>query len=70
MDLLWNHSGSFLFYPLALLVGFFLLGVYSQVAQGLLIRETLVAFYGNEITVGIFYASWLWWTRPRSPLKR
>ena len=37
------------------------LGAYSQVAQALLIREGLVVFYGNEISLGVFFASWLSW---------
>ena len=39
----------------------FALGVFSQVAQALLIRESLVVFYGNEISLGAFFSSWLWW---------
>jgi len=42
---------------LALLV----LGAYSQVVQAVLIREGLVVFYGNEISLGAFYGSWLFW---------
>ncbi len=42
---------------LALLV----LGAYSQIAQALLIRENLVVFYGNEICLGAFFGSWLFW---------
>jgi predicted membrane-bound spermidine synthase len=42
---------------LALLV----LGAFSQVVQALLIREGLVVFYGNEISLGAFYGSWLFW---------
>ena len=37
------------------------LGAYSQVVQALLIREGLVVFYGNEISLGAFFASWLGW---------
>lgn len=39
----------------------FVLGCFSQVAQALLIRECLVAFYGNEVSLGAFFASWLVW---------
>lgn len=42
---------------LALLV----LGAFSQVVQAVLIREALVVFYGNEISLGAFYGSWLFW---------
>ena len=44
-------------YFLAILV----LGAYAQIAQAVLIREGLVVFYGNEISLGAFYASWLFW---------
>jgi len=37
------------------------LGAYSQVVQAVLIREGLVVFYGNEISLGAFYGSWLFW---------
>ena len=37
----------------------FALGGFSQVAQAMLIRESLVVFYGNEVSLGAFFASWL-----------
>jgi spermidine synthase len=37
------------------------LGAYSQIVQAMLIREGLVVFYGNEISLGAFYGSWLFW---------
>ncbi len=37
------------------------IGLFSQVAQALLIRELLVIFYGNEISIGAFYGGWLFW---------
>jgi spermidine synthase len=37
------------------------LGAYSQIAQALLIRESFVVFYGNEISLGAFFGSWLFW---------
>ncbi|MEA3275694.1 MAG: 4Fe-4S binding protein, partial [Pseudomonadota bacterium] len=37
------------------------LGAYSQIVQAVLIREGLVVFYGNEVSLGAFYASWLFW---------
>lgn len=40
---------------------FFGLGIFSQIAQALLVREFLVAFYGNEISLGAFYGGWLFW---------
>lgn len=44
-----------------ILLALLVLGAYSQVVQALLIREGLVAFYGNEISLGVFYGSWLFW---------
>ena len=38
-----------------------MLGVYAQVAQALLARESLVVFYGNEVSLGAFFGSWLLW---------
>jgi len=38
-----------------------ILGAYSQILQAILIREGLVVFYGNEVSLGIFYGSWLFW---------
>ncbi|MBF0295182.1 MAG: FMN-binding protein, partial [Magnetococcales bacterium] len=40
---------------------FFCLGGFSQIAQALLAREFLVAFHGNEISIGAFYGGWLGW---------
>ena len=40
---------------------FLLLGLFSQIAQALLIRELLVVFQGNEISIGAFYGGWLFW---------
>ncbi|MCP3868505.1 MAG: 4Fe-4S binding protein [Gammaproteobacteria bacterium] len=39
----------------------FILGTHSQIVQAILIRESLVVFYGNEVSLGIFYGSWLFW---------
>lgn len=44
-----------------ILLALLVLGAYSQVVQAVLIREGLVAFYGNEISLGAFYGSWLFW---------
>ena len=38
-----------------------ILGAFSQITQALLIREDLVVFYGNEISLGAFFGSWLLW---------
>ncbi|MGD8309089.1 MAG: 4Fe-4S binding protein [Chromatiales bacterium] len=45
----------------SLYAALFALGVLAQVAQAVLARELLVVFYGNEITLGAFFASWLLW---------
>ncbi|MCG6941923.1 MAG: FMN-binding protein [Thiohalocapsa sp.] len=37
------------------------LGAAAQIVQALLIREGLVVFYGNELSLGAFYGSWLFW---------
>ena len=49
--------------PVLLLIGFT-----ATVAQVLLMRELLVVFYGNEISLGLFLASWLLWTSIGSSL--
>ncbi len=42
-------------------IAILILGAYAQIAQAILIREGLVVFYGNEISLGAFYGSWLFW---------
>jgi spermidine synthase len=42
--------------PLFLFIGFG-----STLSQLVLLREFLVTFYGNELSIGIFYACWLFW---------
>src|SRR5271157_2118491 len=49
--------------PVLLLIGFT-----ATVAQILLMRELLVVFYGNEISLGLLLASWLLWTSVGSSL--
>lgn len=39
----------------------FAFGFASMVGQILLLRELIVVFYGNELSVGIMLASWLFW---------
>jgi spermidine synthase len=39
--------------------GFLLMGFTFSVTQGLLIRELLVAFFGNELSIGLILGSWL-----------
>jgi spermidine synthase len=40
-------------------LGFLLMGFSFTVTQGLLIRELLVAFFGNELSIGLILGSWL-----------
>jgi spermidine synthase len=42
-----------------LTAGFLLMGFSFTVTQGLLIRELLVAFFGNELSIGLILGSWL-----------
>ena len=39
--------------------GFLLMGFSFTVTQGLLIRELLVAFFGNELSIGLILGNWL-----------
>ncbi|UCF61823.1 MAG: fused MFS/spermidine synthase [Anaerolineaceae bacterium] len=39
--------------------GFLLMGFTFTVTQGLLIRELLVAFFGNELSIGLILGNWL-----------
>jgi len=50
-------------WPALLLIGFT-----ATVAQILLMRELLVVFHGNEMSLGILLASWLFWTSMGSRL--
>ena len=38
-----------------------LLGVISQIGQVLLLRELLMVFHGNELSIGIILSAWLAW---------
>ena len=51
-----SFSHRFLVY-----LALFALGLYAQIAQALLIRESLVVFYGSDISLGVFFGSWLLW---------
>ncbi len=42
-----------------LTLGFLLMGFSFTVTQGLLIRELIVAFFGNELSIGLILGSWL-----------
>ncbi len=45
-----------------------MLGVVSQIAQVLLLRELLMVFHGNELAVGIILSAWLAWVGTGSRL--
>ncbi len=45
-----------------------LYGVISLISQVILIREFVIIFYGNELTMGIMLAGWLFWTATGSGL--
>ena len=37
-------------------------GFFGMLAQILMLRELVAAFYGNELVLGIALGCWLWWT--------
>jgi len=39
----------------------FILGLSSMIAQIIIIRELITVFYGNELSLGVILASWLFW---------
>ena len=39
-----------------------LIGFTASIAQIVLMRELIVVFHGNEISLGLILASWLLWT--------
>jgi len=47
---------------------FILIGFSATIAQIILLRELMVVFYGNEISIGLMLASWLFWTALGSSL--
>ena len=47
--------------PRRLFLAILVLGACAQIVQAMLIREGLVVFSGNELTLGAFYGSWLFW---------
>ncbi|MFC1667299.1 fused MFS/spermidine synthase [Candidatus Omnitrophota bacterium] len=49
-------------------VGAFVLGLTSMIGQIIIIRELVVVSYGNELSLGIILASWLFWTSLGSAL--
>jgi len=47
---------------LKLNISAFILGLTSMIGQVIIIRELIVVFYGNELSLGVILASWLFWT--------
>ncbi len=43
------------------MVAAIMLGVVSQIAQVLILRELLMVFHGNELSIGIILCAWLAW---------
>jgi len=39
----------------------FILGLTSMIGQIMILRELIVVFYGNELSLGVILASWLFW---------
>ena len=46
---------------LKLNISAFTLGLTSMIGQIIIIRELIIVFYGNELSLGIILASWLFW---------
>jgi len=44
-----------------ILFSIFLIGFTAMAAQIIILRELLVVFYGNEVSIGIILGSWLFW---------
>jgi spermidine synthase len=43
-------------------ISVFLVGLCGLVAQVVVLREMIVTFHGNELSIGVFLAAWLLWT--------
>ncbi len=46
---------------LYLIAAFILTGFTATVTQALLVRELIIVFWGNELSLGIIFSSWLFW---------
>ena len=46
---------------MAILFSIFLIGFTAMAAQIIIMREFLIVFYGNEISIGFIFGSWLIW---------
>ena len=53
-----NHSSK----TLPLFIAVFIIGFTSLSAQIVFLRELLVLFYGNELSIGVVLGCWLFWT--------
>jgi spermidine synthase len=54
--------------PPAVAAVLILVGFTALVAQVVLLRELIVIFYGNELSLGVMLANWLFWTAAGSSL--
>ena len=45
----------------ALLLAVLMLGTVAQIGQVVLLREFLMVFHGNELSIGLILAAWLFW---------
>ena len=54
--------------PASLPFALVLIGVTAVIAQIVLLREMIVVFSGNEMSLGFLFASWLIWTAIGSAL--
>lgn len=45
-----------------------LIGFSAVIAQIVLMRELIVVYYGNELSLGLMLANWLFWTAVGSSL--
>lgn len=61
-------SGDISSVPCATRAALVLIGLTAVIAQVVLLRELLVVFYGNELSLGLMLASWLLWTAAGSGL--
>ncbi|MEA1928734.1 MAG: hypothetical protein U9N73_11050, partial [Candidatus Auribacterota bacterium] len=53
-----NHSSKYI----PLFISVFIIGFTSLSAQIVFLRELLVLFYGNELSLGVVLGCWLFWT--------
>ena len=40
---------------------FFGLGFFSLLSQTIIVRECIISFTGNELSLGLFFSFWLFW---------